>query len=116
MGTDFEDPEVELRAPGPAGIRIPSTPGTGPPGVETFDLRTAADDAGKPPEFVELEKKVRELDAITKKLMNAPEVAANSDDKGDSKREATRTTRTATTRAARTAKTATMRTGTMMTN
>ena len=46
MAPEFQDPELEApeaRIPGnPSGIRIQSTPGSGPPGVEQFDLRTQA--------------------------------------------------------------------------
>ena len=51
--------------PNPSGIRIPSTPGSGPPGVEQFDLRTPADaaDPGAEVDKMEaLEKKMKELE------------------------------------------------------
>ena len=53
----------------PSGIRIPSTPGRSPPGVEQFYLRTpanAADPGGEVDKVDALEKKVKELE---KKVM-----------------------------------------------
>ena len=62
---DLEAPEARARVPNPSGIRIPSTPGSGPPGVEQFDLRTpanAADPGGEVDKVKALEKREKELE------------------------------------------------------
>ena len=87
MAQEFQDPTdleaaPEARAPvqNPSGIRIPSTPGSGPPGVEQFDLRTpanAADPGGEVDKVDALEKKAK-LEEIIQKMMAAAKIAAMS--------------------------------------
>ena len=78
---DLEAPEARAPVPNPSGIRIPSTPGSGPPGVEAFDLRTlanVADPGGEVDKVEALEKKVKELEEIIQKMMAAAKMAATS--------------------------------------
>ena len=73
MAPEFQDADLEVpeaRAlPNPSGIRIPSAPGSGPPGVEQFDLRTPANAGGEVDKMEALEKKVDELEAIIQKIV-----------------------------------------------
>ena len=65
----------------PSGIHIPSTPGSGPLGVEQFDLRTpanAADPGGEVDKVDALEKNVQELEESIQKMMAAAKMAATS--------------------------------------
>ena len=85
MAQEFQDPDSEAagaRVPvNLAGVRIPSTPGSGPTGVEQFDLRTPANaqsPEGDADKMEALEKKVKELEAIIQKLVAPPPAAAHA--------------------------------------
>ena len=74
MAPEFQEPDSEAlgtrphSAP-PSGIRISSTPGSGPPRVEQFDLRTPAnvpDPESKFDKLEALEKNVKELENTIK--------------------------------------------------
>ena len=76
--SELEAPEERARVPNPSWIRIPSTPGSGPPGVEQFELRTPADaaDPGAEEDKMEaLEKKAKELEDIIKQMIAAAKMA-----------------------------------------